>query len=579
MGTNLAPGEGRSVTLTVSGFESSPYSVLAMAGESPLRDLFERESGFAERARLMLLASPANVSQALLTLAADPTAFRERYLRETLQQPGLATEAELAAYLVSLPTGLAIPTADNAPEGPADLLAEALAANCAVPSTVPDCVADVAPVQCALPGCRVVFDTPVPVALPFEGGAVVAVPSSVTRGYTEFDCADTKVVAPCDPNVIVGPVGFGGDRWVSASKPMDYEVDFENLAGVAQAPAQVVKVTVPLDPGLDFASFRLGNAGFGGVGGKTIVVPPGKTAFDNGGIFYSDLGLYVQFTAGINPTTGQATFTFSTLGPDRQPPANTSVGFLPVNDGTGRGQGYVKFSIQPKSLIASGAAVPESASIRFDQNAPVNTNRIANRVDSRDPLSSVTPALEILDPTHLRIHWLGQDDASGSGLRGYSVFMQQDTGPFTDVGSLLTSNAMELTVDRGHNYSFYSQATDNTDNQEPAKSAPDQVVQIGTVVLGSGPPQLPKVTLLHQNAPNPWRGTTLIRFELATDSEVTLEVFDIQGRVVAKLLDHKQLQAGAHSVPIDRLPGGPGVYFYRMQAKSFESTKRMVRLQ
>jgi hypothetical protein len=48
--------------------------------------------------------------------------------------------------------------------------------------------------------------------------------------------------------------------------------------------------------------------------------------------------------------------------------------------------------------------------------------------------------------------------------------------------------------------------------------------------------------------------------------------------VVARPLDHKRLEAGNHSVALDRLPGGPGVYFYRMQAKAFASTKRMVRL-
>ena len=64
------------------------------------------------------------------------------------------------------------------------------------------------------------------------------------------------------------------------------------------------------------------------------------------------------------------------------------------------------------------------------------------------------PALEVLDPTHLRIRWSGRDDAGGSGLKGYSVFARRDSLPYADVGTLLTSNAMELTVEPGHSYSF-----------------------------------------------------------------------------------------------------------------------------
>ena len=206
------------------------------------------------------------------------------------------------------------------------------------------------------------------------------------------------------------------------------------------------------------------------------------------------------------------------------------------------------------------------------------TNTFTNRIDSQRPLSGITPVFDSLDASHVRIKWDGQDDPGGSDLKGYTVFARRDSLPYTNIGTLLTSKAMELVVEDGHSYSFYSRATDNTDNVEPDKGVPDQILTIGRIRLGTGDPVLPRITLLHQNAPNPWRGNTLIRFDLASESDVTLEVFDIQGRMVAKLLDHKRLQPGRHAVPIDRLQGGPGVYFYRMNARSFSGTRRMVRL-
>lgn len=578
VGGHLAPGEARSMTVAVSGLETSPYSMLAMAGTSTARDFLDREAAYFERARREILAQPQGVPAELLAIASDGETFRFTALRAIASDSRLLDDGAVELYLTGAPSGLPLPVADEAVTGPDRLLAEALAGDCAAARSVPECVVDVAPVTCSLPGCRVVHDTMVPVALPFAGGAVATVAGSTARGYSEFVCADAKVVAPCDPNVISGPVGFGAERWWSAEKAMNYKVDFENLSGVSGAPAQVARITLPLDPGFELASFRLGNAGFGGANGKTVSVPLNRTAFDNGGIFYTDLGLYVQYTAGVDPDTRLATFTFSTLDANRQKPSNAFTGFLPVNDGTGRGQGYVTFSIKPRADITSGLALPASASIVFDDNATVPTNVVTNRIDSRKPSSGVvTPVLTVLDSTHLRITWVGQDDPTGSGLKGYSVFSRRDTGPFLEVGSQLVSRDMLLNVEPGHQYAFYSRASDNTDNTED-KTLPDQLITIGSVILGTGDPQLPRVTMLHQNAPNPWRGSTLIRFDLATASEVTLEVFDVQGRIVGKPLNRKQMLPGRHAVPLDRLQGGPGVYFYRMTAKSFSGTKRMVRL-
>ena len=90
---------------------------------------------------------------------------------------------------------------------------------------------------------------------------------------------------------------------------------------------------------------------------------------------------------------------------------------------------------------------------------------------------------------------------------------------------------------------------------------------------------------LSQNAPNPFMGRTLIRFAVPRAAHVTLEVYDLSGRVVATLVD-RELEAGTYSVPfgsgssglegqrIGRL--GSGVYFYRLRAPGVNLTKRML---
>lgn len=84
---------------------------------------------------------------------------------------------------------------------------------------------------------------------------------------------------------------------------------------------------------------------------------------------------------------------------------------------------------------------------------------------------------------------------------------------------------------------------------------------------------------LHQNRPNPFRGTTTIAFDLPVESPVTLEVFDLLGRRVAVLADATHA-AGRHSVEWDLrdLAGArvrPGVYAYRLTAGEYRERRKM----
>lgn len=81
--------------------------------------------------------------------------------------------------------------------------------------------------------------------------------------------------------------------------------------------------------------------------------------------------------------------------------------------------------------------------------------------------------------------------------------------------------------------------------------------------------QLPNTFTL-ENYPNPFNPATTIRFSLAIAGEVTLEVFDLTGRLVNGLITNKPYPAGVHSVlwtGADKSgrPAPSGIYLYRMQ--------------
>jgi len=96
-----------------------------------------------------------------------------------------------------------------------------------------------------------------------------------------------------------------------------------------------------------------------------------------------------------------------------------------------------------------------------------------------------------------------------------------------------------------------------------------------------GTPAGPSVTL-HQNYPNPFNPRTTIAWETAGAGDVTLSVFDVRGRRVRTLFEGYQ-PAGARSVEWDGTDDrgaavASGVYYYRLEAGSATTTKRMVLL-
>jgi hypothetical protein len=88
---------------------------------------------------------------------------------------------------------------------------------------------------------------------------------------------------------------------------------------------------------------------------------------------------------------------------------------------------------------------------------------------------------------------------------------------------------------------------------------------------------LPNTFSLIQNYPNPFNAQTTIRYSLPSQSDVSIDIFDILGRKVETLVSGKQA-AGSHSIIWDATNVTSGVYFYRIQAGDYADTKRCLLL-
>ncbi|MBN1212271.1 MAG: T9SS type A sorting domain-containing protein [candidate division Zixibacteria bacterium] len=94
--------------------------------------------------------------------------------------------------------------------------------------------------------------------------------------------------------------------------------------------------------------------------------------------------------------------------------------------------------------------------------------------------------------------------------------------------------------------------------------------------------QLPTSYTLSQNYPNPFNPSTEIEFSLPTAGWVTLDVFNILGQNVRRLVDQK-LSTGVHRVTFDGRTDrnqtlASGIYLYRLTSGNFTQSRKMILL-
>jgi len=89
--------------------------------------------------------------------------------------------------------------------------------------------------------------------------------------------------------------------------------------------------------------------------------------------------------------------------------------------------------------------------------------------------------------------------------------------------------------------------------------------------------EIPNEFNLFQNYPNPFNPSTIIRFSVASESQVVIKVYNLLGKEVATLMNEKktpgfyELNFGGEKLP-------SGIYVYRLEAGSFSSSKKMILL-
>jgi len=116
----------------------------------------------------------------------------------------------------------------------------------------------------------------------------------------------------------------------------------------------------------------------------------------------------------------------------------------------------------------------------------------------------------------------------------------------------------------------------------PGRSVQFVLIESGDIILSVDKNGHENIThfQLVQNYPNPFNSETQIRYRLEKLSDVTIEVYDLLGRLVTTLVEQRQ-PAGEYRTQWDGRdnmsnPVGSGIYFCKMQTENYAQIQKMI---
>ena len=275
-----------------------------------------------------------------------------------------------------------------------------------------------------------------------------------------------------DPNDIIGPPSYSDQKWVSVNATLPYKIRYENDPKFATGPAQKVTINHKLDSNTDLTSFRLSSFGFYKY---SFDVPDNSSTYSKRLDLRDSFGIFLDVTAGLDIDNREAFWIFESIDPATGlPPTSGNKGYLAINDTiTHKGEGFVNYTIKPKSTAKTGDSIRAKATIVFDDNPAVPTPKIFNLIDAKPPISYIKGVASLIDSTMVPMTLRGKDDTGGSGIAKYDVYVSENGGAYNLFAKEIADTQINFRGNYGSTYTAYSIASDNVDNREGDKTSPD----------------------------------------------------------------------------------------------------------
>jgi len=100
-------------------------------------------------------------------------------------------------------------------------------------------------------------------------------------------------------------------------------------------------------------------------------------------------------------------------------------------------------------------------------------------IDAAPPAATVQALPASESSATFNVNWSGADDANGSGINHYDIYVSDNGGAFVPFLLGATNTTAPFTGQVGHSYGFYAVATDNAGNVQPTPTAPQATTFVG----------------------------------------------------------------------------------------------------
>lgn len=384
---------------------------------------------------------------------------------------------------------------------------------------------------------------------------------------------------------------------------------FHQVTGFQADSSETVTRTITMAEGWSFVSVPVeSDATFGALfpecsGGFSYTPGNGYTSLSDGDAVPVGMGIAVQcqadttsVTGTVPPTTvevaagwnliGSVEDTVSVGAVTASPSGIVTSDFFRLPPGQGYtptaalrpGEAYWVKATEAGTLDLSGAAGTLVAGSETSKNDPAGVVRLSiadaegqqytlrleegltDRQRSRSELPPVPPG-DVFDVRFASGHAAAAFASGKASAPGHAVQLQGATFP-VEVRLKTGGSDRRIEIAAGGERHALSAA-------QPAAQIQESTDRIGVTAAPT-----PDEFRLGKASPNPIRRGAELEYTLPEESEVSIAVYDVLGRRVARLVDEKR-RTGVHRARIDAGTLPSGKYFVRMRAGTFRQTRQL----
>ncbi len=156
---------------------------------------------------------------------------------------------------------------------------------------------------------------------------------------------------------------------------------------------------------------------------------------------------------------------------------------------------------------------------------------------------------------------------------GYRVYRKLNVDRFEQIAQTTSTVYTEQLTNIG-TYKYYVTCVYNE-----GESLPSEIIAFNYPITDTEPNnQVPLVTKLYHNYPNPFNPSTTIAFSLKSPGKVKLSVYNLKGQLVTNLVN-EQKPAGMHSITWNGRDSNnkavsSGIYLYRLETDTYTQTRK-----